>query len=201
MVFKQENGGQYLSFIFFPCAQGLRKTSVPKKKKEEGKKKKKIKGQKAWITQSWTGGEPAHQRPQRRGETPVYQGLHLRSHPLARGRPAMARSFLRTHVGAREGNVSPQRESPQLGAEGASRVRSFSCERAALRCWRGKQKAELAFACCFSPALPGAIQEQVSQQLAQDTFPGMRPGSGRAARQAADKPCSPPLRKAPQLKD
>lgn len=61
----------------------------------------------------------------------------------------------------------------------------FSCERAALSCWRGKQKAELAFACCFSPALPLAIQEQIPQQLVQETFPGMRLGSGRPPRQAA----------------
>lgn len=58
-VFKQENGGQYLSFTFFPCTQGLQKTSAQKSK---GRKETK-KGQKARITQSWMAGEPAHQWP------------------------------------------------------------------------------------------------------------------------------------------
>lgn len=59
----------------------------------------------------------------------------------------------------------PWKECLQPGLEGASRACLFSLEHTALSCWRGKQKAEPAFACCFSPAPPQHYRSRYHNSL------------------------------------
>lgn len=147
MVWKQNGAG-----IIYPSAlslaQGRQKTSVQKHPKNRGRNVKK---------------KQTKPNQDKRPEL----GLHSTGRSCRSTTGVQPRqNHFSQHAGICEGNVSPCRESPQPGWDGASRERLFGCKGAALSqlLLPGNTGADIATACTMN-------------------VPGLRPRSDRAQTQ------------------